>query len=208
MSESNKPCEPCKPWWKRPLCFGSVLFFVGFITFGLFNIGVRATNTAEFCVSCHSMQGNLKELKETAHYKNPSGVQAGCPDCHVPREYGPMLVAKIMAAKDVWHEILGTIDTKEKFETHRWDMASRVWAKMKATDSRECRECHKAGNMDLENQGSSARKKHAKMVEKGKTCIDCHKGVAHQEPDAPPGTVLPGDEQEEEKTDSAADKPA
>jgi cytochrome c-type protein NapC len=131
------------------------------------------------------MKVNLEEYMETAHYKNPSGVQATCSDCHVPKPFVPKMVAKIMAAKDVYHEIMGTIDTREKFEEHRWAMASRVWAKMEASDSRECRSCHDFSDMDLSAQSRSARSKHSRAVDKGETCIDCHKGIAHEEPMEP-----------------------
>lgn len=146
---------------------------------------LESTNDMEFCVSCHSMQNNYKEYKETIHYKNPSGVQATCADCHVPKQLGPKLWAKLVAAKDVYHEIVGTIDTEEKFNQHRWEMANRVWKKMKGTNSRECRNCHDFKNMQLDEQDKMARKKHEDAEEKGKTCIDCHKGIAHEEPDDP-----------------------
>lgn len=90
-----------------------------------------------------------------------------------------------MAAKDVYHQFAGSIDTPEKFEAQRWNMASRVWAKIKATDSRECRGCHDYRTMDLENQASLARKKHARAMKKGRTCIDCHAGIAHKQPEPP-----------------------
>jgi cytochrome c-type protein NapC len=162
-----------------------LVFVAGIIFTGLFNIGLSATNEMEFCTSCHSMKVNLEEYKETIHYSNPSGVRATCADCHVPKEFGPKMVAKILAYKDVVHEILGTIDTKEKYEAHRWDMASRVWAKMEATNSRECRSCHSFDTMDLSEQGKSARKRHGRAEDEGHTCIDCHKGIAHEEPDEP-----------------------
>jgi len=166
--------------------FSLVLVFLGGIAFsGLFSSGLEATNELEFCTSCHSMQVNLREYKETIHFKNPSGVRAICSDCHVPKQFIPKMIAKVMAAKDVYHEILGTIDTQEKYERHRWEMASRVWARMKASDSRECRNCHAFDQMDLSGQERIARKRHAKAVDQGKTCIDCHKGIAHEEPDEP-----------------------
>lgn len=151
----------------------------------LFNFGLQATNTTEFCTSCHTMQTNLTELKDSVHWSSASGVHAGCADCHVPKAFIPKMKAKIYAAKDVYHEIIGTIDTPEKYEKHRWDMASRVWAKMKATDSRECRSCHSFDHMDFSEQDKSARKRHEKAEEQGKTCIDCHKGIAHEEPEEP-----------------------
>ena len=161
------------------------IFIAGVAFAGLFNVGLAMTNQMEFCTSCHSMQVNLREYKETVHYKNRSGVSAECADCHVPKAFVPKMIAKVMAAKDVYHEIMGTIDTQEKYEAHRWDMASRVWAKMKATDSRECRSCHDWDRMDLAEQDRSARKRHGRARDEGKTCIDCHKGIAHEEPDEP-----------------------
>lgn len=169
----------------RYFLFGAV-FVAGIAFVGLFNAGIVYTNEMDFCVSCHTMQTNYKEYQETAHYKNQSGVQATCADCHVPKPFIPKLVTKVIAAKDVWHEIIGTIDTPEKFEARRWEMASRVWKKMRASDSRECRSCHDFANMDLSAQSRSARARHAKAEEKGQTCIDCHAGIAHTEPDEPP----------------------
>jgi len=156
-----------------------ILFVAGF------NTALSYTNTTEFCTSCHSMQTNEREWKESMHYKNAAGVRAECADCHVPKEFVPKMIAKVMAAKDVYHEIMGTIDTPEKYEAYRWHMASQVWKKMKANDSRECRTCHDWDQMDLSEQGRSARKRHPRAIDKGQTCIDCHKGVAHEEPDEP-----------------------
>ena len=162
-----------------------VIFLTGMIAAGFFNMGLSHTNQTEFCTSCHSMQIPLQELEERIHWKNASGVHAGCADCHVPKPFFPKMVAKVMAAKDVYHELLGTIDTPEKYEAMRWDMASRVWAKMKATDSRECRSCHGFAHMDLTAQTRTARSRHGNAPDKGETCIDCHKGIAHEEPDEP-----------------------
>jgi cytochrome c-type protein NapC len=173
-----------------------VVFLAGVVFAGIFNTGLALTNEDEFCTDCHTMQTPLKELQETPHYKNASGVRATCADCHVPKPFFPKMVAKIRASKDVYHEIMGTIDTPEKYEALRWKMASAVWEKMKATDSRECRSCHDFRDMDLTEQDRSARNKHGNAEDKGQTCIDCHKGVAHEEPDEP-------EEEEEEESDAA-----
>jgi len=170
---------------KKGFFFVISVFAIGMLFLGTVNAFFGYTNRMEFCTSCHSMKINFEEYKETVHYKNASGVQADCADCHVPKDFFPKLYAKIYAAKDVYHEIIGTVNTKEKYEAHRWDMASRVWAKMKANDSRECRTCHDFENMEFESQDRSARKKHARAPMQGKTCIDCHKGIAHEEPDEP-----------------------
>ncbi len=162
-----------------------LVFAAGLVGAGLFNMGLSATNTTEFCTSCHSMKTNLEEYQETWHWQNPSGVRPGCADCHVPKEFGPKMLAKVMAAKDVYHEIMGTIDTPEKYEAHRWDMANRVWDKMKANDSRECRTCHEWDQMALDEQGRMARRKHGRARDEGETCIDCHQGIAHELPMEP-----------------------
>ncbi len=57
-----------------------------------------------------------------------------------------------MATKELFHKIVGTVNTPEKFEAKRMEMAQRVWASMKATDSRECRNCHENVWMDLSKQ--------------------------------------------------------
>jgi len=163
----------------------TLVFLTGILFAGLFNIGLSSTNELEFCTSCHSMKVNLEEYKQTIHYKNASGVRAVCSDCHVPKAFFPKMLAKVIAIKDIYHELMGTLDTKEKYEAHRWEMANRVWDRMRASNSRECRSCHEFTNMDLSLQGRSARKRHPRAMDEGAACIDCHAGIAHEEPDEP-----------------------
>tara|TARA_R110002094_G_scaffold5667_2_gene14501 strand:+ start:276 stop:533 length:258 start_codon:yes stop_codon:yes gene_type:complete len=79
----------------------------------------------------------------------------------------------------------GTVFMGLFLECCRQLMAERVWAIMKATDSRECRSCHSQARMDLESQGKQAHRKHRpeRMASRGETCIDCHQGIAHELPD-------------------------
>ena len=167
----------------RRLLGVALIFFAGIVFAGLFNVGLEYTNRTEFCTSCHSMKTNLAELEEKVHWKSRSGVHAGCADCHVPKDFKEKMIAKVMAAKDVYHEIMGTIDTPEKYEARRLDMAQRVWAKMKASDSRECKSCHGFAHMDFSEQDRFARKKHENAPDRGQTCIDCHKGIGHKLPE-------------------------
>jgi len=182
MSEMTK-----KPRKKRRgmLLFGGSFILVGILLASGFSIALESTNTLEFCVSCHSQQIPYEELKETTHWSNASGVHTTCPDCHVPKEFWPKIYAKIRASKDVYHEIIGTIDTREKYEARRWHMANVVWKRLRATDSRECKTCHSFVHMDLSEQDRFARKKHNRAIEREQTCIDCHKGVAHELPEEP-----------------------
>jgi cytochrome c-type protein NapC len=152
---------------------------------GGFTDGVEATNSLEFCISCHDMRTNFEEYKKTVHYSNRAGVRAVCSDCHVPKRgwYGEMR-RKLIAARDVWSEITGEIDTQEKFDAKRGEMARREWARMKESDSIGCRNCHSLESMDMNAQDKGARNKHSRALasEPDKTCIDCHKGIAHKLP--------------------------
>jgi len=160
-------------------------FFGGVIFWGGFNTSLEMTNTEEFCLSCHEMNNNVyQEYKETIHYANRSGVRATCPDCHVPKEWTHKIIRKIAASKEVWGKMTGLIDTREKFQDHRKSMAMREWKRMKENDSRECRNCHNFEYMDFSEQGSRSVKMHSTALASGeKTCIDCHKGIAHELPD-------------------------
>ena len=161
---------------------GAALFFmiVGVIFWGGFNTAMEVTNTMDFCISCHEMEENVfQEYKKTIHYTNRSGVRAACSDCHVPRPWIHKVVRKIQASNEVFHKILGTIDTPEKFDAKRLHLAKNVWHAMKDTDSRECRNCHNFDSMKPEDQKKRSRKQHAAAMEDGNTCIDCHKGIAH-----------------------------
>ena len=161
---------------------GAALFFmiVGVIFWGSFNTAMEVTNTLDFCISCHEMEENVfKEYQKTVHYTNRSGVRATCSDCHVPRPWIHKVIRKIEASNEVFHKILGTIDTPEKFDAKRLHLAKNVWHAMKSTDSRECRNCHNFDSMKPEDQKKRSRKQHATAMEDGNTCIDCHKGIAH-----------------------------
>lgn len=161
---------------------GAALFFmlVGVIFWGGFNTAMEATNTLDFCISCHEMEENVyREYTKTIHYTNRSGVRAGCSDCHVPDPWVHKVVRKVQASKEVLHKVLGTIDTPEKFDAHRLTMARSVWAAMKSTDSRECRNCHDFNSMNPDDQKKRSRKQHVNGMQAGNTCIDCHKGIAH-----------------------------
>jgi cytochrome c-type protein NapC len=184
-----------KGLWRRPRAWfllgiplgGFLMFLAGIIFWGGFNTAVEATNSLWFCASaCHEMDTVYEEYKETVHYQNQSGVRAICPDCHVPKEWIPKMVAKTKATfNELPKKILGTIDTPEKFEAKRLELAENVWASMRETDSRECRNCHALETMDLAKQDKSAQKKHTqeRKLEKGETCIDCHQGIAHKLPE-------------------------
>ncbi|SFC62305.1 NapC/NirT family cytochrome c [Tropicimonas isoalkanivorans] len=148
---------------------------------------IKSTENTEFCVSCHDLAPAYAEYKESPHFSNASGVQAGCPDCHVPEPFGPMVIDHFQALGELYSSWKGTIDTPEKYDEHRLEMAERVWAYMEATDSRECRSCHAEHAMNFALQAPEAAKRMQEGFANGDTCIDCHKGIAHKLPDMSQG---------------------
>ena len=174
--------DPNAPAWRRAwrglwrpsvrwsvaslLLIGVVL---GIILWGGFHTVLEATNTLAFCAnSCPEMTDNVyAEYKETIHYQNRTGVRAICSDCHVPKEWGYKVLRKIKASGELYGHFIGEIDTKEKFEKNRMRLASNEWRNMKATDSRECRNCHSFTAMQKTKQRPRAQKNHASADQRG-----------------------------------------
>jgi cytochrome c-type protein NapC len=191
MSASDQPGWLRRTWQtlKRPSAKYSLLgllvvgFAGGIIFWGGFHTALEATNTLEFCISCHEMRDTVyQEYKETIHYSNRTGVRAVCSDCHVPKDWSHKMVRKAKASFEVWGKLTGSINTPEKFEAKRMELATHEWDRMQASGSRECRNCHNFEAMSGEAQKQSNYKRHMKAKDEGKTCIDCHKGIAHHLP--------------------------
>jgi cytochrome c-type protein NapC len=152
----------------------------GVIFWGGFNTAMEATNTLEFCTSCHEMRDTVyQEYKETVHYTNRTGVRAICSDCHVPRDWTHKIIRKVKASGELYGKLMGHIDTKEKFEAKRMELATNEWKTMTDSGSRECKNCHNFLAMNADKQRPRAKTAHVKAQAEGKTCINCHKGIAH-----------------------------
>ena len=174
--------------WGGILVVGGI---AGVLALGGFNAFVAYTNSYEFCVSCHE-QDVVEEYEETIHFSNPSGVRATCSDCHVPEQWTYKMIRKVEATRDLFAWMVGTIDTPEKFEEKRLEMARRVWSRMRWQGTVGCLNCHTFDAMDPAEQVRKGRKDHLKTIDKGdKACIDCHQGIAHELPEG-------WDEEEEE----------
>jgi cytochrome c-type protein NapC len=182
-----------KGWWKKlraPSQYSllALLVFgisIGIALWGSVNMAMEWTNRSEFCTSCHEMTIPYEELKKTVHYKNRSGTTVNCSDCHVassktPTDYLYKSLQKLFAARDIVGHITKVVDTPEKYEAHRLEMAKRVWERMKSRDSKECRNCHSFATMDPDKQKSRSQIKHEEAQEDKITCIECHKGIAHK----------------------------
>ncbi|GAB3514749.1 pentaheme c-type cytochrome TorC [Photobacterium alginatilyticum] len=158
-------------------------FLAGIIFWGGFNTALEATNTEEFCIGCHTMENNVyQELQETVHWKNTSGVRATCPDCHVPHDWTAKIARKMQASKEVFAQLFGDLDTREKFEERRITLAQHEWDRFSANKSLECKNCHNYESMDFDNMRPTARIQMKQAAERDQSCIDCHKGIAHNLP--------------------------
>ena len=152
---------------------------VGAVGLWGFDAAMHATSSDAFCTSCHEMTIAAAQLQKTSHFNNRTGVRATCADCHVPREFLPKVVRKVEAAREVWGSVTGIIDTPEKYAAHTPAMKRREVARLRASDSRECRNCHDTSRMLTALQSAKAQRYHAARRLNDKTCIDCHAGIAH-----------------------------
>ena len=169
---------------KYPLIGLPVIFLVGALSWGAFNWSLELTNTESFCISCHAMRDFVyAEYQKTKHFQNRTGVRASCPDCHVPKEWVHKVVRKVKASNELYHWLIGSLDSRKKFEAKRGALAKQVWAGMAATDSRECRNCHGIDFMLSKAQTAQAGVMHSLAEKWGETCISCHKGIAHSLPE-------------------------
>lgn len=157
-------------------------FIAGAIAWQQFNNVMDATSTEEFCVSCHSMETPLEELKQTVHWSNNSGVRATCPDCHLPHDKTPKYARKMQASREVLAELSGKYNEEGSFEEHRAEMAEREWARFAANGSKECKNCHSYDRMNFEKMSKAAQKAMKPAAERNQSCVDCHKGIAHHLP--------------------------
>ena len=157
-------------------------FIAGAIAWQQFNNVMDATSTEEFCVSCHSMETTLEELKQTVHWSNNSGVRATCPDCHLPHDKTAKYARKMQASREVLAELSGKYNEEGSFEEHRAEMAEREWARFAANGSKECKNCHSYDRMNFEKMSKAAQKAMKPAAERNQSCVDCHKGIAHHLP--------------------------
>lgn len=178
--------------WKRPnskwllgIPLGGFLA-LGFGAAGIggVNTALHATSTNEFCYVCHSHEAFIKpEYEASSHFANASGVRADCKDCHLPHGFFELAIKKVIVSKDIIPEVMGKIDTQEKYDANRAYMAEKVWRQFKEDDSAYCKHCHSVESMDLEAQGRRTARRHTQAAERGQTCIDCHYGIVHELPE-------------------------
>jgi len=177
--------KPGSKWLLGIPLGGFIAFVFGAVALGSTNYVLHQTSSTEFCYLCHSHEAFIKpEYEASSHFKNLTGVRAECADCHLPHDNWFELVwTKAVVSLDIIPEMMGKLDTAEKYEEHRAEMATSVWRQFRENDSKFCRSCHSYEAMDLENQERRTARQHARAAENGETCIDCHYGIVHVAPE-------------------------
>lgn len=186
-SQSEKKVGLLRRLWNclrnpSPIALGIILLvgmLIGVFSTVSFDRTMEVVGSNEFCIGCHEMQAHpYQEYLQSSHYSNDSGFQATCSDCHTPKAFLPMMVRKIEASKEVYGNLMGVIDTPEKYEARRLQMAETEWARMRGQKSVTCLECHNPAQMQKPYMATF----HVSSFDDGKACIDCHKGIVHKTP--------------------------
>jgi nitrate/TMAO reductase-like tetraheme cytochrome c subunit len=164
---------------------GFLALALGAVGLGSINWIVHKTSSNEFCFGCHSHEQFIKpEYLASTQFRTAAGVRADCADCHLPHDdWFELMFTKVVVSADIVPEFMGKIATREKYEAERGRLAQQVWAQFLANDSKFCRSCHAFEAMDLEGQGRMPSRRHARAIEQGMTCIECHRGIVHDLPE-------------------------
>ena len=76
------------------------------------DFSLEATTTDEFCFSCHEMGDNISGAdEERLHLAGSGELHGRCADCHLPKPFLPRLRRKLRASAEIYHHLLGTLDS-------------------------------------------------------------------------------------------------
>ena len=177
--------KPTTKWLLGIPLGGFVAFGLGMVALGSANFIMHETSSNEFCFGCHSHEVNIRpEYEASSHFMNTSGVRASCSDCHLPHDnWFELTWTKAVVSLDIIPEMMGKLSTPEKYEAHRAEMAESVWRQFRDNDSKFCRSCHSLEAMDLASQERRTARRHSQAEERGQTCVQCHYGIVHKEPE-------------------------
>jgi len=162
----------------------------GIVTVGVTTSAVHWSGSTAFCsTGCHSMDWVAAAYQRSPHFKNASGVTAGCTDCHLkyestkhisPFQYVGLLVHKATSGSvSAWGEVRGTLSTEAKWEAEREHLSKRVTDWMESTNFMTCRGCHDLERM-ANKDNPAVGEMHAGFAQADKVnCLECHQGVGH-----------------------------
>ncbi|MDQ0255292.1 cytochrome c nitrite reductase small subunit [Evansella vedderi] len=138
---------------KKLLLFTAIGVFLGIALFSGTAGALKATDTGEFCSSCHIMESAYESFTSSNH------ASLYCNDCHVPNN---SLVEKLpyKAKAGMSHMYMNTIGANQ--------IPKVLHAKASSQEviNNNCIMCHEPGlqNINHDSKGN---------------CIDCHRTVPH-----------------------------
>src|SRR5258708_19515437 len=92
----------------------------------------------------------------------------------------------MQASKEVWAKVFGTVNTREKFQEKRLELAEHESRRLKANNSLECRNCHSFESMDFTRQSPRPQNAHQRFLGTGeKPCIHCPQAIPPDMPHLP-----------------------
>ena len=172
------------------ILIGLVGAVIGLVAFGVFNSVIHWAGSTEFCGSfCHSMDYVYAAYHQGQHAKTPSGVTAGCSDCHLKYgstheingfQYIGMLIHKgTSGSKSFFGQVAGHMNTYDKQKAMAPELSKDVQEYMKSTGFSNCRGCHNLAKMKNDKNPDVAAF-HAEFVkDTSVNCIECHKTAGH-----------------------------
>ncbi len=152
--KGEKPMgEKLKRLDKKITLFILIGVFVGIVLFTGTTGTLKATDTGDFCSSCHIMEKAFETFTDSNH------AALSCNDCHAPRD---SIVAKLAfkAKAGMGHMYMNTLGASKIP-----DVLSAT-ANSKEVINQNCISCHEPS---LENIEHDAKE----------TCIACHRQVPH-----------------------------
>lgn len=161
---------------------------IGAIGFFATQQTLHATSTNAFCMTCHAGHSLEQEVLQSPHGANSAGIVVQCQQCHIPQEPFAYLMKKIVVSKDIiGFMTIDGFETQDWLETNRKQQAELARDFLRSIDSSTCQNCH---NRIYENPSPEMKKMAVRMhamnfkkpADKRKTCVDCHRGVAHPYP--------------------------
>ncbi len=147
-----------------------VFMVVVLYTFTIWSVGY--TSSERFCISCHEMMDSYTGWKASSHYDNPSGVVAGCADCHLPVDMLSKIRVKIVTgARDTFLHYFGDPEDLDP-------MRLAENARRRITDG-SCLRCHRNPLPTGISKGGFIAHRALQGGVKRK-CVDCHKRLVHR----------------------------
>jgi nitrate/TMAO reductase-like tetraheme cytochrome c subunit len=137
----------------------ATLAVIGLIALALsVNIGVHATSTSTFCVSCHMMTPQAHTWEASSH----SSID--CADCHIAPGIENTVKAKINGLYELYHTVTDSYGTPIRMK--------------ELIPNATCEKCHNMENRNVTTSGDIIVE-HQIHDEKEVHCVTCHDGVAH-----------------------------